>query len=100
MKHALIPWGKPYNNGRKAFLAALTKAKIEDSRFHDPRHSLATFALLKSKDIKTVRELLGYSRIERTSKYAHVLLGQNAGVIDKVGGEVRFRNSGRGNGIA
>jgi site-specific recombinase XerC len=45
--------------------------------------SLATYALLISKDLRTVQELLGHRTITQTSKYAHVLMFQKVDVVDK-----------------
>jgi site-specific recombinase XerC len=45
--------------------------------------SLATYALVISKDVRTIQELLGHRTITQTSKYAHVLMFQKVDVVDK-----------------
>jgi len=66
--------GKPYNSVRKAYQSALKLSNIEDFRFHDLRHTCATYSLLASKgDIRAVQEVLGHRDIRTTSKYTHVL---------------------------
>ncbi len=51
---------------------ALEKAKIEDFRFHDRRHTLASHLVINRVDIRTVSELLGHSSITMTMSYAHL----------------------------
>lgn len=57
------------------FRAAVTKAGIEDFRFHDLRHTFATRMLRKTGNLKLVSRLLGHADIETTMRYAHVLDG-------------------------
>ena len=56
-----------------AFYTALDNAGIKDFRFHDLRHTFATYALMVSKDIRAVQELLGHTDVRTTQRYAHVL---------------------------
>lgn len=51
---------------------ALTKAGIEDFRFHDLRHTTATRIMRRSGNIKAASRLLGHTDIRTTSRYAHV----------------------------
>lgn len=53
--------------------AAFLAAEIEDFRFHDLRHTFATRLLRQTGNLKLVSRLLGHTRIETTSRYAHVL---------------------------
>jgi len=74
---------KPYNNIRRAFLSTLKRAGINDFRFHDLRHTFATYALLASRDLRCVQELLGHTDVRTTQRYAHVLGAQKTKVISK-----------------
>ncbi|WP_028314560.1 tyrosine-type recombinase/integrase [Desulfatibacillum aliphaticivorans] len=65
--------GKPLVDIKKAWKAALKDAEIKDFRFHDLRHTYATYSLLVSKDIRILQELLGHSSIRTTEKYAHIM---------------------------
>ncbi|MDX0889625.1 tyrosine-type recombinase/integrase [Sinorhizobium medicae] len=49
------------------------KAKVEDFRFHDFRHDLATKLLRKTGNLKTVQKALSHADIKTTTRYAHVL---------------------------
>lgn len=49
-----------------------TKARIENFRFHDFRHTAATRLMRSSGNIKLVQRLLGHEDIQTTARYAHV----------------------------
>jgi integrase len=58
----------------RAFHAALDRAELPTSRFHDLRHAAATFALSQGFTLEDVKQLLGHSSIVLTSNtYGHVL---------------------------
>ena len=58
----------------RAFQAALKRANLPRSRFHDLRHAAATFLLAQGMTLEDVKQLLGHSSITLTSNtYGHVL---------------------------
>jgi integrase len=68
--------GKPMHAGTatRAFKAALERAGLPRSRFHDLRHAAATFLLAQGMTLEDVKQLLGHSSITLTSNtYGHVL---------------------------
>ncbi len=68
--------GRPHHAATisRAFDKALTRAKLPDVRFHDMRHSAATFLLAQGMTLEDVKQLLGHSSIVLTSNtYGHVL---------------------------
>jgi len=72
------PWvfckknGERYGNVRKAFEGARKRAGIVDFRFHDLRHTFASYLVMAGVDLKTVQELLGHKSFEMTLRYAHL----------------------------
>jgi integrase len=53
-------------------------------RFHDLRHSAATFLLSMGVNVKVIQELLGYSDIVTTlGVYGHVLPSMQEGAVEK-----------------
>jgi integrase len=56
---------------KKKFQLAREKAKLENFRFHDLRHTFATRMANAGVDIFTLAELLGHSDIRITKRYAH-----------------------------
>lgn len=62
------------SNLLRAFKAQLKAAGLPDLRFHDLRHSAATFMLVLGVQPKVVSEMLGHSRVGVTlDTYSHVL---------------------------
>ncbi len=58
----------------RAFGRALVRAGLPHSRFHDLRHTAATFLLAQGFTLEDVKNLLGHSSITLTSNtYGHVL---------------------------
>ena len=56
---------------KTAFKAACRRAGINDLRFHDLRHTAATYMVTGGVDLVTVAEILGHADIKMTMRYAH-----------------------------
>lgn len=56
---------------QRQFSTALKRAKIDNFRFHDLRHTFATRLAQASIDIYTIAKLLGHKDIRMTQRYAH-----------------------------
>lgn len=61
----------PFIDIKKSFTSLLKAAKIENFRFHDLRHTVATRLVEKGVDLVVVQEIMGHSKIETTMRYAH-----------------------------
>ena len=57
---------------RKAFDKAMEAAKLEDFRFHDLRHTAASYLVMRGASLADVRAVLGRSDIKMTMRYAHL----------------------------
>jgi integrase len=58
----------------RAFKTVLRDAGLPRVRFHDLRHTAATFLLAQGVDARTIMEMLGHSQISLTlDTYSHVL---------------------------
>ncbi|MFA5459797.1 MAG: tyrosine-type recombinase/integrase [Candidatus Paceibacterota bacterium] len=64
--------GKPFENVRKSFDRALKIAGIDDFRFHDLRHTFASYLVMSGCDIRTVQQLMGHKDIKMTMRYSHL----------------------------
>ena len=59
-------------NLRKQWVAALKQAEIEDFRWHDLRHSCASFMVQNGLDLRLVAELLGHRTLQMSMRYSHL----------------------------
>ncbi len=62
---------RPLSDLQGCFKAACRKAGISDLRFHDLRHTAATYMVIGGIDLVTVKEILGHATIQMTMRYAH-----------------------------
>jgi len=72
------PWvfcragGGPVKSLRNGFEVAASKAKLDDLRIHDLRHTAASWLVTDGVPLEVVKELLGHSSITMTERYAHL----------------------------
>jgi integrase len=64
--------GAAWGSMRTAFDRAVTEAKLQDFRFHDLRHTAASWLIQRGRTLKEVQELLGHQTFSMTLRYAHL----------------------------
>lgn len=69
---------------RNAFLLALKRAEIEDFRWHDLRHSAASYLAMNGASLAEIAEILGHKTLEMVKRYAHLSPAHTAGVVEKM----------------
>ena len=53
-----------------SFEDLLRRAEIEDFRFHDLRHTFASWYMMNGGDLYELAKILGHSNIKMTERYA------------------------------
>jgi len=69
---------------RSAWERALKKAKIDDFRFHDLRHTCASYLAMSNASLTDIAEILGHRTITMTARYAHLLDDHKRSVMEKM----------------
>jgi integrase len=69
---------------RKAWEAALRKAKIEDFRFHDLRHTFASYLAMSGATLPELAAALGHKTLAMVQRYAHLTPAHTAGVVNRM----------------
>jgi len=72
------------NTHRNAFKEAMRRAKITNFRFHDLRHTFASYLVMAGVPLNTVRELLGHSNINMALRYSHLAPGHKSDAVEKL----------------
>jgi len=73
------PW-----NSRPSWLSALQKANIENFRFHDLRHSCASYLAMNGASLAEIAEVLGHKTLAMVRRYAHLSEAHTAKVVQSM----------------
>lgn len=66
---------------RKSWNAALRKAGIKDFRFHDLRHSTASYLAMNGATLSEIAEVLGHKTLQMIKRYAHLSEAHTTSVV-------------------
>lgn len=77
---------------RTPWETALKRADIKDFRFHDLRHSAASYLAMNNASLAEIAEVLGHKTLQMVKRYAHLSEAHTAGVVarmnEKIFGEI------------
>lgn len=63
--------GQPLKTWRTAWRAAKRRAGVDDFRWHDLRHTAASWMVQRGVPLEVVQRILGHAEISTTLRYAH-----------------------------
>jgi integrase len=72
----------------KPWKKALKDAEIKDFRFHDLRHTCASYLAQNGATLLEVAEVLGHKQISVTKRYAHLCIEHKSSLINRVMGGI------------
>jgi integrase len=64
-----------------AWHAARRRAGLDDFRFHDLRHTAASYLAMSGASLLDIAEILGHKTLAMVKRYAHLSPAHTAGVI-------------------
>jgi integrase len=62
----------------------LSRAKISDFRFHDLRHSAASYLAMNGASLAEIAEVLGHKTLQMVKRYAHLSEAHTSSVVAKM----------------
>lgn len=69
---------------RSAWNKALEVAQIKDFRFHDLRHSCASYLAMNGASLAEIAEVLGHKTLQMVKRYAHLSEAHTASVVERM----------------
>ena len=68
---------------RTAFKFALKHAGVKDFRFHDLRHTAASYLAMNGASLLEIAEILGHKTLAMVKRYAHLCEAHTRGVLER-----------------
>ncbi len=75
---------KHHANITHAWYAALKKADIKEFRFHDLRHTAASYLMMNNTPTVAVANLLGHKTLDMTKRYSHLSDECNQTIVENL----------------
>lgn len=69
---------------RTPFEGALKRANIDDFRWHDLRHSCASYLAMNGASLAEIAEVLGHKTLQMVKRYAHLSHAHTAKVVESM----------------
>ncbi|MCE5317474.1 MAG: site-specific integrase [Parachlamydia sp.] len=84
--HLLFPRNYPKSpiDIRTAWENAVKKAELPDFRFHDLRHTCASYLAMNGASLAEMAEILGHKTLSLVKRYAHLSENHTAGVVSRM----------------
>ncbi len=78
------PSGKKPIEIRPSWDRALKEAQIENFRFHDLRHSAASYLAMSGASLAEIAEILGHKTLQMVKRYSHLSEQHTASVVSRM----------------
>ncbi len=72
----------------KQWKKALVLAEVDNFRFHDLRHTTASYLAMSGASLLEIADVLGHKQISITKRYAHLCIDHKSQLINKVMGNI------------
>jgi integrase len=68
----------------KAWQKVMAEAKIDDFRFHDLRHTAASYLAMSGASLLEIAHILGHKSLEMVKRYAHLTDNHTSAIVAKM----------------
>ena len=72
----------------KVWLRALQRSGVGDFRFHDLRHTAASYLAMEGATLLEIADVLGHESLQTTKRYAHLGVHHKRELTDRVFGSI------------
>jgi integrase len=69
---------------QKAWERARDRAGLLDFRWHDLRHTAASYLAMSGASLREIAEILGHKTLQQTMKYAHLTAPHTTGIVERM----------------
>jgi integrase len=76
--------GEAVQEARGRFKHAAKRAGLVDFKWHDLRHTFASWLVMAGVDLRTVVERMGHQTAQMTVRYAHLAPEHSASAVDRL----------------
>jgi integrase len=73
---------------RQPWEKALERAEIHDFRFHDLRHSAASYLAMNGASLAEIAETLGHKTLQMVKRYSHLSEAHTASVVERMNAKI------------
>ena len=73
---------------RTAWCTAIKRAEIENFRFHDLRHSTASYLAMNGASLLEIADILGHKTLQMVKRYSHLSEDHKADVLERMNKKV------------
>jgi integrase len=73
---------------RKGWQKAVGEAKLENFRFHDLRHTAASYLAMNGATLAEIAEVLGHKTLLMVKRYAHLSEAHTSSIVEKMNAKI------------
>jgi integrase len=77
-----------------AWSVAVKASGIAPCRFHDLRHSFASYMAMSGASLRDLAEVLGHKKLQNTMQYSHLLPSHTASMVERMGAQFLSQEGG------
>ena len=77
----------------RSWCKAVAEAELEDFRFHDLRHSAASYLAMSGATLMELSEVLGHKSLQMTKRYSHLAENHTRQIVERMNKSI-FREEG------